>query len=325
MALKKKIYSVNKEAALYNSQGMYEEALEKYRELLELIKKYKVLKNREDLERKILIKIKGIQKKLAFYKSERPGKEIDSSKKDLIKKLFTDSNEKDPEYNDFQKALTLAKFGQFEDSIIDMLPFLKHKAFRLEAAKNIARCYIKLGKKDEALKLIEKWALDFIISEKEKTSLLLAFSEGNSNIDQKLNLDNEDIVPEEVVENDNLSDSSSDDSYILGDISESDPDSPEIMEINSVGIKLADKENSGGEPVEFDVSFQAGNHLSLIISSREKSMIDSLDVGLKLNDMCFYSPIAVFKSSGIVLSKHQIPNGPKKGDWCLDIEIKNPT
>lgn len=302
MGLKEKIHSVNKEASLYKSQGMYEEALVKYQELFDLVKSFRTLKNQNSLLDKIKIKINEIEQRLDYYSSNKPSKDVSVGKKEIIKRLFSESTD-DPDFNAFEEALTLAKFGQYEDSIKEMARFLKNDKLRIYAARNILRCYRSIGRDKEANRLLREWKIKEIISEKEAKSLASNIIDVEEEIEKAQETQTE-ISPMDVT---------------------SENDSPEIMEINSVGIKLADKESMNNEPVELDVSFQTGNHLSLIISSREKIIIDNLDVGVKLNDMCFYSPIAVFKSSGIVLSKHQIKSGPKKGDWCLDIEIKNPT
>ncbi|MGM0417572.1 MAG: hypothetical protein ACQEQS_02505 [Thermodesulfobacteriota bacterium] len=306
MGLKEKIHSVNKEASLYRSQGMYEEALEKYKELFKLVSGYDGLKNKSDLENQIKSKIAEIKKRLNFYENEDTKADISEDKKEIIKKLFSDKKD-DPDYKKFEEALTLARFGQFQDAVKDLVPFLKNKTFRYEAASNIVQCYRNMDKENQAEKLVKKWEKDGIISQREASVL-------SGRDDQKNNVPLEKIYPDDMA---SLNESSGNSDF--------DADSPEIMEIESVGIKLTGNENMNSDPVELDVSFQTGNHLSLIISSKEKNIIDNLAVGLKLNDMCFYSPIAVFKSSGIVLSKHQIESGPKKGDWCLDLEIKNPT
>lgn len=296
MELKEKIYSVNKEASLYKSQGMYEEALDKYKELLELVLSFSGLKNKEELKAQISQKIVDIEKKLNFYDNKSHLSGMSSDKKEIIKKLFASKTD-DPDYNRFEQALTLAKFGQFEDAIKEMTPFLSNSSLRQDAVINILKCYKALDQKSFINGLLDEWKSKGIISEAEYGNLSEKDSKKGSGLDN-------------IEENQD-------------DFSETE--SPEIMEIDSVGIKLSGPGVNESDPIELDVSFQTGNHLSLIISSREKKIIDNLDVGLRLNDMCFYSPMAVFKSSGIVLSKHQISSGPKKGDWCLDIEIKNPS
>jgi hypothetical protein len=78
-----------------------------------------------------------------------------------------------------------------------------------------------------------------------------------------------------------------------------------------------------GEQVELDVSFQSGNVISLIISSKDEALIENMKVGVKLEDVHFYSPVAIFRGSGIVSAMTQIKSGPKKGDYSLDIKIES--
>lgn len=300
MTLKEKIYSINKEASLYYSQGMYEEALVKYRTLLKLVSSFKGLKNKEETEKKIKEKIGKINEKLDFYESEGVHTDVSDDKKEIIKKLFSDAKD-DPEYSKFEEALTLAKFGQFSDAVREMSPFLNNANLKTDAARNIIKCYEAMEKIEDIIPLVNKWKDEKLFSEKE-ADFFIESSKAVSLVETETAYDEYDNEQKEI-----------------------EPYSPEIMEIDSVGIKLTGNGGVDSEPVELDVSFQTGNHLSLIISSKEKRIIDNLDVGVKLNDMCFYSPIAVFKSTGIVLSKHQINSGPKKGDWCLDLEIKNPS
>ena len=96
----------------------------------------------------------------------------------------------------------------------------------------------------------------------------------------------------------------------------------EFLDITSIGITFESGPRKG-KMVEFDVNFQSGNMLSLIISKQDQSLIEDLKAGMELKDIQFYSPIAIFNGSGVVSSKTQIKSGPKQGDYCLDIRIKS--
>ncbi len=73
--------------------------------------------------------------------------------------------------------------------------------------------------------------------------------------------------------------------------------------------------------VEFDVNFQSGGTLSLIISKNDEGLIDELKNGDNLDDIQFYSPIAMFKGTAVVANKTSIDTGPKQGDFCLDLKV----
>ena len=96
----------------------------------------------------------------------------------------------------------------------------------------------------------------------------------------------------------------------------------EFLDITSIGITFESGPRKG-KMVEFDVNFQSGNMLSLIISKQDQSLIEDLKAGMELKDIQFYSPIAIFNGSGVISSKTQIKSGPKQGDYCLDIRIKS--
>jgi hypothetical protein len=63
--------------------------------------------------------------------------------------------------------------------------------------------------------------------------------------------------------------------------------------------------------------------LSLIISKTDKGLIEDLKKGDELDDIQFYSPIAMFKGTAVVANKTQINTGPKQGDYCLDVKVTN--
>jgi len=94
----------------------------------------------------------------------------------------------------------------------------------------------------------------------------------------------------------------------------------EFLDITSIGITFENGPRKG-KMVEFDVNFQAGNTLSLIISKKDQELIEGLEANTKLKEIQFFSPIAIFNGAGIVASKTKIKAGPKQGDYCLDIKI----
>jgi len=54
---------------------------------------------------------------------------------------------------------------------------------------------------------------------------------------------------------------------------------------------------------------------------KDKLLIESLKVGLQLDNVQFYSLIGLFIDSAIILDKKQIESGRKKGDYLLNIKI----
>jgi hypothetical protein len=94
----------------------------------------------------------------------------------------------------------------------------------------------------------------------------------------------------------------------------------DVLDISSVRVQLENGPDNGSV-VEFDVSFQSGNIISVIVSAKQKDLADTFSLGIRLPDIQFYSPIAIFRGSGIVSGKTKIKSGPKRGDYMLDIKI----
>ncbi len=94
----------------------------------------------------------------------------------------------------------------------------------------------------------------------------------------------------------------------------------EVLDISSVGVQF---ENGPlkGQMEEFEVTFQTGNTISVIVPSDRKDLLGALEPGLRLKDMQCYSLIAVFNGSGVVSNKSEITSGPKRGHYTLDITI----
>jgi hypothetical protein len=93
----------------------------------------------------------------------------------------------------------------------------------------------------------------------------------------------------------------------------------EDLDINSIGITF-DKGPLKDQVFEFKVRFQLGKVLSLLISGREKDLIEKFKVGTTINDVQYYSNVAFFSGSGLITAVKKIKIGPLRGDYCVDIE-----
>ncbi len=100
-------------------------------------------------------------------------------------------------------------------------------------------------------------------------------------------------------------------------LDENEEDPPDITSI----VIALDKGLKKDNVIELDVSFQTGNIINVIISSKEHVRIKNLKVGFKIDDIQFFSPIAMFKGSGIVSNITNISSGPKNGDYSLEIKL----
>ena len=228
--------------------------------------------------------------------------ELSEKGQNLIKNLFGE--------NDLQKAVALAKFGQFERAIVELEALLKDDVYRVDAGKNIIRCKMAIASVDDAIDQYHQWLSGdlFTVNQLEPIRTYL-----QSILDKK-GIDNPLPVPvSERAENNATTDP---DGIGFG---MSEPEE-EILDITSIGIAFTSG-SQNGKMVEFDVNFQSGNMLSLIISKNDKGLIEDLKDGDKLDDIQFYSPIAMFKGTAVVANKTSINTGPKQGDFCLDLKI----
>jgi predicted fused transcriptional regulator/phosphomethylpyrimidine kinase len=73
--------------------------------------------------------------------------------------------------------------------------------------------------------------------------------------------------------------------------------------------------------MDFDVHFQSANTVTVLIPAVQKNIADSLVPGTRLEDIQCYSPITVFRSTGTVSGTAKIKQGPRQGDYTLDITI----
>ncbi len=103
---------------------------------------------------------------------------------------------------------------------------------------------------------------------------------------------------------------------------EQEIDESAILDISYIGIKMEEGPNAG-QIVEYDVSFQSGSEINLIISNEDKELLESLENGMMLSDVQFYSPIAMFNGKAMVVNKTMIEAGPKQGHYSLDLKIKS--
>lgn len=305
MDIKDKIKTLVGEAKIYQSQGLLNEATELYYQLKDILNSSQI-KGKEKLLEDVTKKIQMLGNRAAKFEASASQPEISAKAQDLIKKLFARSESSDPDQVAIEEAITLAKFGQFDQAIDDFTSLLGNEKVKLEAAKNILKCYIEVEAVSKATDRFHNWQQEDLFNPDQLKKLRTFFENlvhkrgGSSDIEES------DEIEESEYAN------SQEDSLL---------DEEDMIDISSVGITI-ESGPSKGKQVELDVSFQSGNMISLILSSKDKQLIESFLVGQKLNELHFYSPIAIFKSSGVVSAKTKISSGPKQGDYCLDIEIK---
>ncbi len=315
MDVKNQIKSLLQQAELYHSQGLLYEAKESYARAGQLVKKNDGLIKNKNLLQMIFKKIQDIKDQIDRFENESPTVELPKKIQDIIKEKFAFSRDTDAAA--LEGAIALAKFGQFERALLEFNELIKKDSLRVEAAKNIIRCHKALDTIEKAVSLYHEWVIDDFFTS-EQLNKLRTFFQGildSKKIDVKLPEKIDTHLPE-------IKEMSEDPAYHDIDMplfAQEKIISEEMIDISSVGITMGEGPGKG-EILEYDVSFQAGNVINLLVSGADKGFIENLKPDMVLNDVQFYSPIAMFSGKAIVSSISKIESGPKQGYYSLDIK-----
>jgi tetratricopeptide (TPR) repeat protein len=279
MDAKKQIRSSIQEAELYKSQGLFDEAKEKYLSIVEFIQENEKIQKKQHLIDSISKKISALEKEIEKIETAQISSEMSQKIQSFIKTIL-------------QEAEIYASQGlvaQAKEKYSQAAEFLKKD----DQLKNKKKLLDGISKKISALEKKAKPEEE----KKKPTPPEVPVKDEEAEVPIK----DEEALEEEKKE-------------------EIEEEIQEFIDISSIGITL-DHGPEKGRVVELDVSFQSGNMINLIISSKDKAMIENFKAGDKLNGIQFYSPIAIFKGSGIVSANTQIDSGPKQGDYRLEIKI----
>jgi tetratricopeptide (TPR) repeat protein len=311
MDIKQRLKLLLQEAEIYRSQGLISEAYGKYEDAEKMVHSIGNLKNKDSLLTAIADKMSALNFTREKVEQGPTSPELSKKAQDLIKNLFAFTENKDEDSAALEGAVVLAKFGQFDRAITELNALLARDSIKVEAAKNILRCHMATDATQEAVNLYHQWHSEDAFQagqlEQVRVYLVDALAKKGIEIDLPSPMPAMDNVATEQMAEELAADEGSDEEFI---------------DITSIGITLENGPRKG-KMVEFDVNFQSGNMLSLIISKQDQSLIEDLKAGMELREIQFYSPIAIFNGSGVVSSKTQIKSGPKQGDFCLDIKIKS--
>ncbi len=318
MNIVEKIQALLKEAELYHSMGLLDESMGKYDEVMELIQGNEQLKSKTNLVAGITKKIDTIVKDMHKVEAAKDHPEVSAKVQDLIKKLFTVSEDKDQDAVALDGAITLAKFGQHERALLEFNELLAKDSVRVVAAKNIIRCHMENTSVDDAVDQYEQWLSSdlFVPGELKKLRFFLGNLLKKEGVEKKLPAaETPAATPEPTIEMPVI-----EDFKIEGLEIEEDEYDDEVLDIHSIGITL-ESGSLKGDMVELDVRFQSGNVISLLIAGTDEDIMALFNVGETIHNIQFYSPIALFSSSVIVTAKTQIESGPRRGDYSIDLQV----
>jgi tetratricopeptide (TPR) repeat protein len=311
MDIRQRLKLLLQEAEIYRSQGLISEAFGKYEDAEKMVHSIGNLKNKESLLTAIADKMAALNFTKEKVEQGPTSPELSKKAQDLIKNLFAFTENKDEDAAALEGAVVLAKFGQFDRAVEELNALLSRDSIKVEAAKNILRCHLATDAIEEAVNLYHQWHSEDTFQPGQLEQVRVYLEDALTKKGIETNLPSpmpamETIAAEKIEEG----------------LPADEGNEEEFLDITSIGITLESGPRKG-KMVEFDVNFQSGNMLSLIISKQDQALIEDMKAGIELREIQFYSPIAIFNGSGVVSSKTQIKSGPKQGDFCLDIKIKS--
>ena len=314
MNITKKMKILLQEAELYHTQGLLNEAMEKYHNATKLIKSNEQLKSNQNLINGITNKIRVLKEDIIKIQKAPKKPEVSAEVQELIKKMCSFAPDKSEDLKALDGAIALAKFGQLKRAITEFNELIKKDSLRVVAAKSILRCHMALSSMDEAVTQYEQWISDDIFStiQLDKLYVFLENILKKEGVDKKL--------PRRKAPTVNLESVIIRPGTNVVQAKEPEIENDDALDINSIGITI-DSGPQEGQVVEFKIRFQLGNIITLLIPIRDKDLIKFFKVGNKINDIQYYSTIALFSGSGIVTLGKEIKIGPLRGDYCVDIEI----
>ncbi len=326
MDIEKHIQTLFREIEVYRSHGLYEEAKGKCEEMAEQLRKSDQYNDKQELMATVSKIIRSLENDAREFEKVEATTQITTKEQDLIKELFPSSEKKGTDSEALNVAETLLVFGQFERALSEFNELIKRDTLRLIAAKNILRCYIGRGSFDYAVRQYQEWLSSgqFPPGELRKIRSFLQETLRKKGVDKSLPKPKgalgkicssiQGIFKKREI------DKSLPKQEGTIDVKEDEKLEDKLIDISSILIPL-DNEHEKGKGIRLDVSSQKGNVISVIISKTNQVLIDHLKVGLRLNDVEFYSSAVTFKDSCVVSAKSRIKSGPKKGDYTLVFKI----
>ena len=316
MNIAKQVKTLLQEAELYHSQGLLDEALLKYHKAEDLMQEHEQLKNRLKLIAAVSKKIERLKNDIQRIENAPKKPEVSAKKQDLIKKLFTFTPHMNKGASVLEGAIALAKFGQFKRAILEFKGLLKKDSLRVAAAKNIIRCHMALSSVDDAVAEYEQWLSENIFLPNQLQKLQIFFENVLKKEGIEKILSQTKMPPNDMENMIHVPEIHHVKAQAYGEVKIEDD---EELDINLIGITF-DSGLLKGQVFEFKVRFQLGNVVTLLISGREKDLIENFKVGTTFNDVQYYSNIAFFNGSGLITAVKKIKIGPLRGDYCVDIE-----
>jgi len=299
MSDSEQIKSAIKEAELYRKQGLLKQARAKYSELQDFVASRELFSRDQKFMEALKSKIQRVEDELREVEEAPDVHEVPQGVQDLIGRLFSFSQNKDMAA--VEGAVALAKFGQIDRAVAEFQRLIKEGILPRLAATNLLSCHLTHGSPESAVSQFQQWVSlqalpwedmeylrGYLQSALEKKGIAVALPA----LPKK-------SAPEKIEARDK---------------------EEEAIEISTLSFTVPAGPKKG-QVVEWDVTFQSGNAVSIIIPVKDREVADAFKAGLRLGDLQCYSVMGIFKGAGTVRSKTVISSGPKKGDFTVDITI----
>lgn len=288
--------SLLKNADVYNEQGLYAEAREKYVEAFALIPKMGGAGDQERLRVLLEKRIRSVDQKIAACNEADQPPELSADIQNLIRNLFSVSETR--ERSAFEGAVALMRFGQYQRAVEEFDKLLADGIQPLIAARNIITCFFLLGVHEFAIERYKQWCGTTWLTNLELLHI-------------------RDLLKLALVEKGIAADLP----FPLKKSPGEQHDEELEPEISMMTVEFEEGELKG-RTEELKVTFQFSNLLSAIVPSSRRKLIDALAPDATLNRMGFYSPLVFFRGRGKVTSRAVLKHGPRKGDYLFDISYE---
>jgi tetratricopeptide (TPR) repeat protein len=300
MPVKERIKALVKEAEIYRSQSLLNQSREKYLELLKLAENDESVSKNKKLISDIKGRIRSVEDEInEIEEADKKSPELSEDVQNLISSLFSFSQNQATAA--IEGAVALAKFGQYDKAVKELERLVKEGPIPLQAAINLLRCHLSLASPEVAINQYKRWESREELGKGDLKYL-------HKFLDDHLKKKGIDIggFPEKD----------------LGGSDKKDVEekSDDLIDLSSIGIQFSEGKFKD-KMMEFDVSLQSGNTVSIIIPPTKKDLAEAFKKGLRLQNIQCTSPIAIFNGSGVVLQKLNVTTGPKRGSFSVDITI----
>jgi tetratricopeptide (TPR) repeat protein len=305
MDIEKKIRAFIKEADIYRSQGLFDEAKEKLDKTVLLINKNATVieGSKESLLELIAAQQAVLKKDIEKVDKALRAPEMSNAFQEVVMDKFVFSGDDDKAV--LEGAIALVQFGQFKRALEELLPIVENEALRFLATKNILRCYLALNSQEDAVEHYNKLRSKHAFSEDELTQL-------DAFLKQSIGIKNGDGEGSAGRCGKNSTDKkTAEESFRKMDI----PD------IHSVEIKFI-KDSREAIVVDFKVRSQSADIISFVVPSNEMDMLDAFEEGNLLSDIRYYSRDCLILGKGkISSSSRSDTTAGVEGDCRVDIKI----